>query len=677
MLEINGFTPFAFQKKTIVNAIAAVQQYGGCCVFDETGLGKTITGAHIAINVGEKILIVSPKANQKSWATVLPSATICTRQKIAQGAFDVVLVDEAHNFNNPKNKSFRALVETIYFQSAKFPKVILLTATPCNNNVTEVVNMLKLIPFRLNCMPFYGVAVAGVSAMLAEKELKQIERFDVDPETGLGHSFRKIVNHVDARLAFQNSLWVLGGVMSEFCFRTTRQQIATDFSSDSELMGHFPKIHKQNVAINVLGVEVHRTIKILENLPLAYYNIQKYCGQESQTGLSGIMRTLLMKRLDSSVAAFKETLSTILATYDKILTTGVVQIDGEDYEVDGGFWLDAEKDKAGLDAIRALWEGQNDDQKIKQLIDLIDGLGDQKIVVFTEYTATQKILVEALADRKTLFYNGSSDEKLLDVIANEFDRNTLTPTNKYQILIATDALAEGVNLHTATALVHYDLKWNPSRLIQREGRVNRLVRVGLTPNDVSVYVFGVDALVETVVRLEKRLSTKTEMADSIINSDWRPDYIQNANHSSYFYKNSGFESFFGIKFAEGTIFFITNKHKALPAKICKQSQLPTVRIKAVQKEYKFWSRELFFVGDLNVGYHWRVSHIEKFFDIDPSYNEKLYTIFRNPQYGWLFFIDGKRDEVKHLFKKFEGEIPDACQLSAYEGDVVLDKVNFY
>lgn len=673
---IQGYRPFAFQLKTINAAIAAVHQYGGCCVLDETGLGKTVTGAHIAINLGEKILVVSPKPNQKSWASVLPTATICTRQKITQSAFDVIVVDEAHNFNNTRNKSFRALVETIYFQSEKFPKVILLTATPSNNNIGELVNMFKLIPFRLNSMPFYGVTVAGVAAMVAEKNLKTIERFAVDPVTGIGHTMASINEHVEAQFAYRAAIEVLGGVMGEFCFRTTRQQIATDFCSDSELMGHFPKINKVNVAVDVFGQEVTDTIAVLDKTPLAYYNVQKYCGGGAQTGLSGIMRTLLMKRLDSSVAAFKETLATIIATYDRIFSEGVVQIDGEVYRVDGEFWLDAEKDRKALDTIRGLWEGKDDTTKIQQLIDIVDGLGEEKIVVFTEYTATQSILVAALADRKVLSYNGSSDEKILDTIAAEFDRNAETPTNGYQILIATDALSEGVNLHTATVLVHYDLKWNPSRLIQREGRVNRLVKFGLTPKDVNVFVFGVDDLVEKVVRLERRLSAKTEMANLLLNSEWKPDYIQNADHVSYFYRSSGLRGFVGIKFPQGTVFFDISELRNSPSKICKQGELPEVRVKAVQKPLKHWYRTLFSNAGLNVGYEWRVKGLEKYFALDGIDVEKIYTIYRNTQYGWLFFLDGKRDQIKNLILKFEDEIPQACELSAYEGDVVLERVNF-
>ena len=166
MKSIGGYTPYNFQNKTIIDAMAAVRKYGGCCIFDETGLGKTITGAHIALNLGgDRILIVSPKANQSAWRRILPNAVVCTKQKITVEPFDTVIVDEAHNFNNTKNKSFRALLDVVYFQGDTFPKVILLTATPINNNSEEVFSTLKLIPFKPHTSAFYSVPVAAIQAM--------------------------------------------------------------------------------------------------------------------------------------------------------------------------------------------------------------------------------------------------------------------------------------------------------------------------------------------------------------------------------------------------------------------------------------------------------------------------------------------------------------------------------
>jgi hypothetical protein len=155
------------------------------------------------------------------------------------------------------------------------------------------------------------------------------------------------------------------------------------------------------------------------------------------------------------------------------------------------------------------------------------------------------------------------------------------------------------------------------------------------------------------------------------------DFIQNADDYSYFYKSSDFNGFFGVRFQNGTLFFKYNRINYSNVTVAKQSELPTVRVKKVQKPNNWFFKDLFVYRGENVGYEWRVTQIEKFFEIENADMQKLYCIFRNHQYGWMFFLDGKREEIKTLYKKFEGEIPQSCDLSSYEGDVVLHEVKFY
>lgn len=670
MIEINGYPPYAFQAKTITAAISAIQQCGGCCVFDETGLGKTITGATIAVNLGARVLVVSPKANQQSWRTILPSATICTKQKIAVGVYDVVLVDEAHNFNNPKNKSYRDLLETIFFQGERFPAVILLTATPLNNTIGELYHMLRLIPFRLDCVPYYSVPIAGIAAMVAEKELKTFERFYAD---GMSFGFAKIGEHVSLNFNLKQCLERFGGIIKDFCFRTTRQDIAANFSTDMSLMGHFPRIHKHNVEVQFGGELIHKTIKAIESMPFAYYNVLNYTPTPQSTGMGGIMKTLLLKRLDSSIVAFKETLAKIVSYYTGIEKGVVVQIGEEVYEVNDQFWVDGEKDLKILLDMQDLWGDTLDREKIDLLVEKIKAV-DGKVVVFTEYIATQSLLVAELSKHfPTLGYNGSDDEKQLETIAAEFDRNRATNTHRYKVLVATDALAEGVNLHLSCTLIHYDCRWNPSRQIQREGRVNRLVRIGVVPSDITVLTFGVNAVVETVVRLEARLTTKSEMADLVLNANFQLDYIQNAVHPNYYWQDNNFISLYGLHFAKGTLFFEVNEFKSQCTGFCRKYSLPEVKIKVRTDQNGLNYNKLFSSGDLPLGYDRRPTNAQTYFNYQGA-GEKFDLIFKNPMYGGLLFMDGKREAVASLIDKFQGNPPEYCSLSAFQGDIVLPGV---
>lgn len=671
MKVINGYKPYQFQQTTIQNAIAAVRKYGGCCIFDETGLGKTVTGAHIALNVGgDRILIISPKANQAAWRRILPNAIVCTKQKITKDIFDVVIVDEAHNFNNMKNKSFRDLLDVIYFYGESFPKVILLTATPVNNNATEVFTMLKLLPFKPHTSPFYTVPVAGVQVMATETELKKFERFNVDPETGLGHTMKDISKHIDMQFAYKNALIVFGGIIKEFCFRNTRLGISENFMSDIELMGHFPKIQKSNIAVQFDGSEVVKTIEALEKMPFAYYNILKYVEKPVEVGLGGIMKTLLLKRLDSSIEAFKETLNKMLSVFKSVVKGDVVHIDGVDYFVSAKFFVDLDKDISVLDGVLGVWGNVSDYKKLDLLVEQIQS-ANGKVVVFTEYVATQKLMTEYLQQHfSVLSYNGQTDEKVLEIIQNEFDRNLDVNTNKYRVLVTTDALAEGVNLHLSSTLIHYDLKWNPSRLIQREGRVNRLVKSGVSVQDISVITFGVDQLVETVVRLEKRLATKTDMADLILNSDYRLEYIQNAVHTEYCLNGDyNFHSYWGVKFENGTLIFLVSDFGNRANSICRVCDLPQVKVKKTNNrdlDKNIYPRGLFWNSDLNLGYNPRISNIPDFFEC--SRKGETNYIYRNPLYGYLLFLDGVKDQVPQLIEKFfqNSHIPLNCEIRGGE-----------
>lgn len=531
---IDGYVPYGFQVESIRNGINAVNRYGGCCIFDETGLGKTITGSHIAINLvngGGDIMVISPRVNQGAWSRVLPGAKICTRQKIAIGSYDTVIIDEAHHFNKLGNKSYMDLISVIYF-SGRIPKVILLTATPLNNDVSEFGNMLRLIPFPCDSLPFYALGLALLNAVKLEADIRGHDRHEARGGVVESRSYYD-------RAKYRESLRVLGGVLRVFCFRNTRVGISERYSDDIELMGHFPKVIRNDINVNLsIGFGI---IKVLDDVKFALYNPTNYAGGHSN-GFNGVMRTLLMKRLDSSVSAFRVTLGNIIQSHYDVIGVGVVyDADGNVINVTHNFWDDCHNDLEILVGLMESVKDMNDDAKLGQLGNLISSI-DGKIIVFTEYVETQRIIVDYLSNKfSVLEYNGSTDDKVLDVIASEFDRNMDKNGNKYKVLVATDALSEGVNLHLAESLIHYDLKWNPSRLIQREGRVNRLVKSGVKPNDINVHYFGVDALIETIVKLERKLVHKSVMSDLILNSDYQlmvcksnipPGYVENASYDA-------------------------------------------------------------------------------------------------------------------------------------------------
>lgn len=675
MKIIEGYTPYGFQQKSITAALNSIKEFGGCCIFDETGLGKTIIGATIAANLdGERILVISPKAHQKSWSSILPTATICTRAKIPVADYDTVIVDEADNFGNPKNKSYACLQEIIFKQiQARFPNVVLLTATPVNNNITELYHMVRLIPFGVNSSAFYTVPVAFQNAITKEKELLTFERFNVDPETELAHNGPLITQHVDLAHAYRNAIEDCGMVMKEFCFRNTRQGITENYSGDIELMGHFPLLNRFESTFELDGEAITKTLQILDKMPFAYYNILKYTDDPKQTGVGGIMKTLLMKRLDSSVKAFLETVRNIQATHNKIPLGGPVVVDQQTHFVGPDFFSDVAIDKQFLAELENIWLDKNDNDKINKLISLIDAT-DGKVVVFTEYTATQQLIVDALKDRYPLMaYNGSSDEKTFDAIALEFDRNQDKVGQKIKVLVATDALSVGVNLHAASTLVHFDLKWNPSRLIQREGRVDRLVKVGLQVGSIAVHTFAVNALVEKVVRLEKKLNHKSDLAELILCTEKQLVYANNVKHSSYLLQLSGVGwSYLGLTFPKGTLFFKINEFRSDPTTIISPRLVPPVEVKKIQKEQHLGRQFLKTSIPSNIA--------EFYFgqNVDKDFKSKMLYLVSSPLYYDVLVANGRKPDDVNVIENFVDKFwshspstPKVCSTSSYLGDEVI------
>ena len=176
MPNTNLPTPYSYQKKTIDFLTDVAKNQGACFVFDETGLGKTIISAHIANNLAPEgnILVVSPKINFANWQKILPSAEICTKQKVTKKSFDVVVVDEAHAYKNIDGKLYKELFEVIWLQNPdKFPYVILVTATPYNNTSRELAAMFSLCPFKPSS-PAFWVLPESIDRILAkEKRLKK------------------------------------------------------------------------------------------------------------------------------------------------------------------------------------------------------------------------------------------------------------------------------------------------------------------------------------------------------------------------------------------------------------------------------------------------------------------------------------------------------------------------
>jgi superfamily II DNA/RNA helicase len=186
-----------------------------------------------------------------------------------------------------------------------------------------------------------------------------------------------------------------------------------------------------------------------------------------------------------------------------------------------------------LKEIKKIWSTIDDDPKLDQfIIDLKTkkNLKKGKLVVVTESKETGDYIFERIMDEfpnEVMFYSSKggrhTDKKLTskhnisrEIIKNNYDPNQKEKSDDIRILITTDILAEGINLHRSNSLINYDLPWNPTRVLQRVGRVNRL---GTKHPDVFIYNFFPTTQSDEHLGLEQNITNKIQMFHDILGED--------------------------------------------------------------------------------------------------------------------------------------------------------------
>ena len=234
---------------------------------------------------------------------------------------------------------------------------------------------------------------------------------------------------------------------------------------------------------------------------------------QSQKNLGRFMKILLIKRLESSFFAFRNTIDRFISYYEwflKELNEGNVYVskkyanklfellENEDDEaiqklIDSekakkyaaneftdDLKKDLENDLQILKEIRDLWGQIKRDPKLLSFIDILSSrqiLKKNKIIVFTESKETADYLYKNIERKFTgevIEFTGGSSAVIREKVIENFDARARSPKDDYRILIATEVLSEGVNLHRSNTVINYDIPWNPTRLMQRVGRINRV-----------------------------------------------------------------------------------------------------------------------------------------------------------------------------------------------------------
>lgn len=451
--------------------------------------------------------------------------------------YDLILVDEAHKFRSHTTSAFEQLQEICKMpriEQGNIPgykkKVMLISATPMNNTPADIYNEIQLFQDPRRCT-IDGVAnlTAFFSPLIKEfQQLRKDPNFDVT-------QFKKLAEHVRDR------------VIKPLTVRRTRTDIESVARYNKDVNG-FPKVERPNASSYELNEHLadlfESAMQTLDKeLTYARYQAIAYLKPEVSNGLydnaelisrslAGIRKNGLVKRLESSFYAFQVSLSNFrqanqnmldMFNRDKVFIAPDLDINNllesgyTDEEIEEKLNAKAEDnpknsvfkaedfkpefiemlqgDQETLEKMCKAWEKitDADDSKFAKFNELLkhelfkeDRNPEQKLVVFSESVDTVKYLERRINRKDVLVISADNRSKLFKTIRENFDANYKTKLNDYNIILTTDVLAEGINLHRANVIVNYDTPWNSTRLMQRIGRVNR---IGSASKHIYNYVF--------------------------------------------------------------------------------------------------------------------------------------------------------------------------------------------
>ena len=518
-----SFKKLRYQEEAVMSAKRILEEYGGVFLSDVVGLGKTYMSALLARELDGRTLVIAPpplldRNNPGSWPNVLSEFRVPADCE-SLGKLDAILergvakytnvfIDESHRFRTETNTTYEKLAKI-----CRGKRVILVSATPLNNSPGDILSQIKLfqnaknstIPNVRNLELFFN----GL-----QKNLKGLDR-QKDREQYFG-------------AVTANAKKIRENVLKFLMIRRTRTEIVKYYGVDLAAQGlHFPEVAAPEPLFYQLDdresrLFQHTSERILRDFSFARYNPldPKYYKPETdalerQSGanLARFMRVLLIKRLESSFHAFRLTLSRFIHSYETFIgefakgnayiskkhlrkvfsaleegDEDAVQrlIDEEKVErlpatyFKPTFLADLKNDLSILLELQASWGKVDHDPKWEAFRSTLRShptLKSGKIIIFTESQETAEYLADRIAkevDAGVVAFSGqSSEEERRRVIAN-FDARAYRPRNDFRILVTTDVLSEGVNLHRSPVVINYDLPWNPTRLMQRVGRINRV-----------------------------------------------------------------------------------------------------------------------------------------------------------------------------------------------------------
>ena len=598
------YSNLRYQTDAVQMAINALNNHNGAIVADVVGLGKSVIASTIARNLRLRTIIVCPPHLYKQWegyrdefgftasvfsAGKIEDAVLHYQELVKDGEQFLIIIDEAHRFRNEYTQDY-ALLHNLCFGN----KVLMLTATPFNNQPADIYALIKLfqIPTNSTLKTVENLGASFKDLINKYKKLREEQRegkkTDEEIKTQVNDMAKKIRSIISPLVVRRSRLDLQG--IPEYADDLKQQNIQLVMPNDPEeleydlselkdlYMTTLDRINKSEGSSDavyrfkaaryspVLYIKEESKDKLakeLEDKTGVKFNL--LLGR--QTNISSFMRHLLVARFESSVAAFKASLGYMIQSSEHMLRwidqrrkipvfkkgnlpdvsafydtsdDGMEEIEElfEKYEARGFFEIDMKyvKDsfvtdvKADVQLLKNLqeqWFGKDNiiksDPKLDSFIRIVrkqmKNDPNRKLVVFSEFADTVNYLGKALVNAglpamKYTSADATSANK--DLIRANFDAG-LKPAlqqNDFYILVATDAISEGYNLHRAGAIFNYDIPYNPTRVIQRIGRINKKVF-----DQLYIYNYFPTDVGEAETRTKEISTLKMAMIHAIMGED--------------------------------------------------------------------------------------------------------------------------------------------------------------
>jgi superfamily II DNA or RNA helicase len=647
-----------FQEEGVERAVQIVKEYGGVLIADAVGLGKSFIGGAVVRRLcllkgalKNRVLVICPAQLEEQWKKYLDQfgipGKVYTQEKMSRevptGTFDIFLVDESHNFRNPKPKRFSHFKELI--QRGSEPNFVFLTATPINIGYLDLYYQLYLL---LRARDTALSSILGIPNLY--EYFKAIDKGHADvhlvtDQLVLARS-RAFIRY--RQKVLKQDVLLPNGIKIKFPDRklhTIRYHIIDELDDIAQIIkNNIPEIYDiyfndqkgtqkidqdrqdeeiaeesedliekeientpSNIFYNIIFDLLQGNVPKLDGWNATAFNVESYKLPDKRNpdtvknsrSVIPLMLTTFLKRLEGSIECFKKSIQTqirfndfflnafgkglIISSkvwrkyYDKIFENDDLEDEDRESSV-----LDLIKEESNFEKMKSqgMFEEydatifqknakaqiekavKKDNDLLKKVLAIaqeVQDLGDmkreclkaeieqiltnaenskeRKVIIFTFYEDTANYLYDYFCpkgedeERTSIIPNVNIEKisgsvpknKRLSIIQRfapvsnvENEEERCQPEEEIDVLISTDVLSEGMNLQDAKSVINYDLHWNPVRMIQRGGRIDRL---GSQHDEITITNFFLEKGLENLLGLMERIKSRLRKINETIELD--------------------------------------------------------------------------------------------------------------------------------------------------------------